>query len=120
MSPYDISYHDMANERLSEAAWFVLVALGEGPRHGYAILKDIEEMSDGRVTLSTGTLFGILKRFLELGWIRRAVDPEPKQNLRERQAYALTLAGRKVAMAESKRLEILARLGRRRFGASEG
>jgi PadR family transcriptional regulator len=119
MSRYDISYRDMEHERLSEAAWLVLVALGEGPRHGYAILKTIAAVSDGTVTLSTGTLFGIIRRFLDLGWIRPAADPDPPPNLRERRAYTLTAAGRKVALAEARRYEALARLGRRRFATRE-
>lgn len=105
----------MAHEPLSEASLFVLLALGGGPRHGYAILKEVEAMSDGRVALSTGTLYGIIRRFLDLGWIRRAADPDPQRNLRERQAYTLTAAGREVAHAEAKRLETLVRLWRRRF-----
>ena len=119
MSPYDISWRDMDHEPLSESAWFVLLALGDGPRHGYAILKDIEAISQGRVRLSTGTLFGIIRRFLELGWIRPAADPEPQRNFRERRAYKLTAAGRRVALAEAHRLEKLARLGRRHFAADE-
>ena len=114
-----IVHRSMEHEPLSEARFYVLLALGEGPRHGYAILKDIENISQGRLTPSTGTLYGILQRFLELGWIRRAADPNPQQNLSERQAYALTATGRRVALTEARRLETLLSLSRRRFVTEE-
>ena len=50
---------------LSEPVLLVLLSLAEQPRHGYSILKDVESMSDGRVLLSTGTLYGALQRLLE-------------------------------------------------------
>ena len=56
---------------LSEPAILVLLSLAEQPRHGYSILKDIDSMSDGRVLLSTGTLYGALQRLLDHGWIER-------------------------------------------------
>ena len=56
---------------LSEPVLLILLSLAQQPRHGYAILKNVEEMSDGRVTLSTGTLYGALRRLLEDRWIER-------------------------------------------------
>jgi DNA-binding PadR family transcriptional regulator len=57
---------------LTEATFLVLVSLVLGPEHGYAIMKDVRDLSEGRVVLSTGTLYGVLKRLLEGSWIRRA------------------------------------------------
>ena len=54
---------------LSEPVLLVLLSLAEQPRHGYSILQDVERMSDGRVVLSTGTLYGALQRLLRQGWI---------------------------------------------------
>ena len=55
--PHDIS----ANLPLTEATYFILLSLALGPRHGYLIMKDVRSLSRGRVTLSTGTLYGALK-----------------------------------------------------------
>ncbi len=56
---------------LTEATFFILMNLSSGPRHGYAIMKEVHEMSKGRITFSTGTLYGALKRLLDQGWITR-------------------------------------------------
>jgi DNA-binding PadR family transcriptional regulator len=61
----------MEVQTLTEPVLLILLSLAEQPRHGYSILKDVEEMSDGRVTLSTGTLYGALRRLLDDGWIQR-------------------------------------------------
>ena len=62
---------------LSEAVFFILLSLAPGPRHGYAILKEVATLSQERVNLSTGTLYGALKRMLEQNWIERVDDPQP-------------------------------------------
>ena len=98
---------------LTEATFFILLALAEGPRHGYAIMKDVEELSDGRVALGTGTLYGAIKRLLDAGWIRRAAE-ERGENPRDRQAYNLTAAGKATLNGEVRRLESLVRLSRTR------
>src|SRR5512136_1038050 len=92
---------------LSEATLFILLSLAPGPRHGYAIMKDVQMLSDDRIVLSTGTLYGALKRLLEQGWIERVDDPEPNGTDRERKAYALTQAGRHVLKTEVERLRKL-------------
>ena len=101
------------NAPLTEATFFILLSLAPAPRHGYAIMKEVGALSEGRVSLSTGTLYGALKRLLEQGCIKRVgqSDKDP----RARQAYALTEAGRKVLDAEVARLESLASLVRRRM-----
>ena len=50
---------------LTPAAFHVLLTLADGPKHGYLILKDVEERTNGEVRLSTGTLYGLIKRFLD-------------------------------------------------------
>jgi DNA-binding PadR family transcriptional regulator len=92
---------------LTESTFFVLLCLAPGPKHGYAIMKDVEAFSDGRVVLSTGTLYGALKRLLDQGWIRRVQEPGEKEPERNRKAYALTQAGRRVLKAEAERLRRL-------------
>ncbi len=63
--------------RMTEPVLLILLSLADQPRHGYAILQDTEQMSNGRVRLSTGTLYGALRRLLEDGWIERL--PERRQ-----------------------------------------
>ena len=92
---------------LREPTFFILLSLSPGPKHGYAILKEVEALSDGRVRLSTGTLYGAIKRLLEDGWIRRVDDPQPNTTQRERKPYALTELGRRVLNAEIARLRKL-------------
>jgi DNA-binding PadR family transcriptional regulator len=90
---------------LSEATFFIMLSLASERKHGYAIMKDVRILSENRITLSTGTLYGAIKRLLELGWIRRVSDSE--NGKRARQAYALTDAGRRVLDAEITRLKTL-------------
>jgi DNA-binding PadR family transcriptional regulator len=91
---------------LSESTFFILLSLAPAPKHGYAIMKDTRALSDGRVVLSTGTLYGALKRLLEQAWIRR-VEDRGNGTARDRKAYALTNQGRRVLSAEIERLQKL-------------
>jgi DNA-binding PadR family transcriptional regulator len=97
----------METAPLTEPVLLILLSLAEQPRHGYSILKDVEEMSDGRVRLSTGTLYGALRRLLEDGWIERF---EEEDRSRGRQAYRLTAAGRRNLQLEATRLKHLSRV----------
>ena len=92
---------------LREPTFFILLSLAPGPKHGYAILKEVEILSQGRVRLSTGTLYGAIKRLLDRGWIRRVDDPIPNDTDRERKSYALTELGQRVLNAEIARLQKL-------------
>ena len=98
---------DLARLPLREPTFFILLSLSPGPKHGYAILKEVEALSEGRVRLSTGTLYGAIKRLLDDGWIRRVDDPLPNSTKRERKAYALTEQGRRAMNAEIERLRKL-------------
>jgi DNA-binding PadR family transcriptional regulator len=101
---------------MSEAVLLILLSLAEQPRHGYAILKDVEKMSGGRVVLSTGTLYGALGRLLDNRWIERFAEDEAS---RDRQAYRLTSKGRANLHAEVARVKQLARLASLRLSAKE-
>jgi DNA-binding PadR family transcriptional regulator len=97
---------------LTPALFHVLVALADGQTHGYGILKDVERLTDGAVRLSTGTLYGIIKRLLADGLIRASgahggADPR-------RRSYELTPFGRDVARAEAARLEQTLAIARRK------
>jgi DNA-binding PadR family transcriptional regulator len=99
--------HPQDHSPLSEATLFILLSLSGEPRHGYAIMKDVEAISQGRVKLSTGTLYGALRRLLEDGWIRRAGDIPTSEAGRVRKVYALTDLGRRILNAEVARLQML-------------
>jgi DNA-binding PadR family transcriptional regulator len=92
---------------VTEPVLLILLSLADHPRHGYAILRDTEEMSDGRVRLSTGTLYGALRRLLEDGWIERFKEEDTS---RGKQAYRLTSLGRRNLQTEVRRLKQLTRL----------
>ncbi|HTM52353.1 MAG TPA: helix-turn-helix transcriptional regulator [Bryobacteraceae bacterium] len=92
---------------ISEAVFFILASLAAEPRHGYSLLKDIETLSEGRVRLSTGTLYGALRRLLENEWIERF---ETADTAREKQTYRLTSLGRRLLRQEAGRLKQLARI----------
>ena len=92
---------------LTETTYFILLSLSPKPKHGYAIMKDVRELSESRVVLSTGTLYGALKRLLDQGWIVRLDDADPKGNARDRKVYKLSQHGHRVLKDEIARLNKL-------------
>jgi DNA-binding PadR family transcriptional regulator len=95
---------------LTPAMFHVLLALAGEDLHGYAILKEVDMRTNGKVRLSTGTLYGIIKRLLADGLVveRRTRPAEPQDDERRRY-YRLTPLGRQVATAEAERMdEVLA------------
>ena len=101
---------------LTEPVLLIMLSLAGQPRHGYSILKDVEVMSAGRVMLSTGTLYGALRRLLDEGWIERFAEPESP---RGRQAYRLTAGGRRNLQTEVSRMKQLTRLASLRVARKE-
>ena len=101
---------------LTETVLLILLSLAGQPRHGYSILKDVERMSSGRVVMSTGTLYGALRRLLDDDWIERF---EERESSRGRQAYRLTAQGRRNLQAEVDRLKQLTRLATLRVARNE-
>ena len=104
---------------LTEATFYILLSLAAGSKHGYAIMKEVVALSDGRVSLSTGTLYGALKRMLESAWIERFDEPDVTQTGRVRKAYRLTDQGRRLLEAETARMQRLVRAARRRSAGAE-
>ena len=92
---------------LREPTFYILLSLSPGPKHGYAIMKEVEKLSEGDVKLSTGTLYGAIKRLLDRGWILRVDDPIPNSTERERKTYKLTELGRRILNAEITRMQKL-------------
>jgi len=101
------------NSPLTPAMFHVLLALADGEKHGYAILKEVERRTSGKVRLSAGTLYGIIKRLHGEGWIQELSQrPAAELDDERRRYYRLTDAGREAAMAEARRLEELLAMAR--------
>jgi DNA-binding PadR family transcriptional regulator len=90
---------------LTSAQFHILLTLAEGPRHGYAIMQEIEERTDGAVALGPGTLYRSIKQLLERGLIVE-VDGDPGAS-RQRRPYLLTADGVARTAAEARRLRSL-------------
>src|SRR5579862_7927083 len=97
----------VAIRQVSEPVFFILASLAGQPRHGYALMQDIAILSAGRVRLSTGTLYGALRRLLQDGWIERFAQADTS---REKQAYRLTGDGREQLRLELARMKQLTRV----------
>lgn len=95
---------------LSETSFFILLSLAPSPRHGYAIIKEVQALSDGRVQLATGTLYTALRRMLHTDLIARVAMDNIEGDNRERKYYRLTRLGRQILLAEKKRLRQLLKL----------
>jgi DNA-binding PadR family transcriptional regulator len=90
---------------LSPYVFHILMALARGEKHGYAIMVDVEERTDGRLVLGTGTLYSAIKRLLKAGWIEESDErPDPALDDERRRYYRLTDLGLRVARAEANRL----------------
>lgn len=100
---------------LTEATFFILISLAQEAQHGYAIMKDVERLSEGRILFSTGTLYGALRRLLDQGWIGPVAHGAGGG--RPRKAYRLTAAGRRLLAAETDRLRTLVQTAQARQAA---
>ena len=100
---------------LSPAAFSILLALKDGEKHGYAILREVSQQSEGAHKLLPGTLYNLLKRMLEDGWVEELDErPDPLLDDERRRYYRLTGTGEKIAGLEAERLAKLVRLARQR------
>jgi DNA-binding PadR family transcriptional regulator len=104
---------------LSPAVFHILLSLGEGERHGYAIKREIAVRTQGKLKLGPGVLYGSINKMLELGLIEESAErPDPHLDDERRRYYRITPYGRKVARAEALRMRELVQLAAARFGAS--
>lgn len=99
---------------LSEAVFQILLALADEDRHGYGILQEVDERTDGRVRLGPGTLYGAIKRLREQGIVAEVESGPVLEGDERRRYYRLTPFGREVAMLEAKRFERLVETARRK------
>src|SRR5262245_7848295 len=92
---------------LTPAMFEVLNALADGEKHGYAVLKEVARRTDRRITLSPGTLYAIVRKFVSEGVIAETDErPDPALDDERRRYYRLTDFGRDVALAEARRMEV--------------
>lgn len=98
---------------LTPAVFHILLALADGEKHGYSIMKSVEAISGGQVKMGPGTLYGSIKRMLEAGLIEES-EERPNSDLDDerRRYYRLTSFGQAVLAAEVERLAHLVSLAR--------
>ena len=90
---------------LTAPVFYILLALADRERHGYAIIKEVETLTEGKVRLSTGTLYAAVRRLLDGGLIEETEErPHPALDDQRRRYYRLTSFGEEVARAEVGRM----------------
>jgi DNA-binding PadR family transcriptional regulator len=99
-----------AQPPLTPAVFHILLALANGPLHGYAIMQSVEETAGGGMRMGPGTIYGSLQRMEEAGLVREVHTPATDR----RRVFALQPGGRRALEAESRRLSRLAALLRAR------
>lgn len=97
---------------LTPLSFHILLALSQGHRHGYAIIKDVERRSGGIVRPGTGTLYAAIQRLMEDGLIEESDERPTEDDDARRRYYAVTPLGRRVAEAEARRMDHLVALAR--------
>jgi len=107
---------------LPVAQLHILLALADGEKHGYAIMGEVEAITDGSVTMGPGTLYGAVKRMLKVGLVEETDErPDPELDDERRRYYRLSGFGVRVLDAEVARMEQLARAAQaRRMVGSRG
>ncbi len=101
----------MENIALTEAVFYILLSL-EKPLHGYGIMQNAEKLSNGRVRLAAGTLYGAINTLLEKGWITSV----PGENGERKKEYVITESGKNAVFAELDRLRELLENGEKLTG----
>jgi DNA-binding PadR family transcriptional regulator len=100
---------------LPPATFHILMALADEDRHGYAIIQDVADRTDGALRLSAGTLYRSIQRLLEQGLLVEPRErPAPEEDDERRRYYRITALGIAVAKAEARRLTDLVRMARAR------
>lgn len=100
---------------LTPAVFHILLALADGERHGYAIMREVAESTGGQIKMGPGTLYGTIKRLLETGLINESARrPGEEEDDERRRYYCLTGLGQKVAEAEAARYNRMVKLARRK------
>jgi DNA-binding PadR family transcriptional regulator len=93
---------------LTETTFFILFSLSASSRHGYSIIKEVRSLSDGRINMAAGTLYGAIKRLVDLGWIAQVEKNGKADDGRDRKYYRLTKNGSARLRQEVSRIQELA------------
>ena len=91
------------SEPMSESYYYILLCLAKGANHGYGIMQMTEQLSQGDVTIGSGTMYGATSNMMKKGWIVEIMSNEPGQE--RRRLYQLTESGREALRAEIARLQ---------------
>jgi DNA-binding PadR family transcriptional regulator len=98
---------------LTPASFHILLALADRERHGYDIMREVDERTEGKMRLGPGTLYGSIKRMLSDGLIEELEErPDPEMDDERRRYYRLTDFGYRLAVAEAERLASLVKSAR--------
>ncbi|MCL2106751.1 MAG: PadR family transcriptional regulator [Oscillospiraceae bacterium] len=92
---------------LTETIFYILLSMTE-PLHGYAVVQKVKDLSDGRVVLGTGTLYGAIENLMKKGWI---IEVPGKNNVRGKKEYRVTEDGGQILKRELNRLRELVKNG---------
>ena len=111
----DIEHNPDNHLPLTPAVFHILLAVSDGEKHGYAIMREVEQTTEGRMTMGPGTLYGAIKRLLKANLITETdYRPDPILDDARRRYYELTDLGRRVLAAESERLANMVEFARRK------
>lgn len=113
--------HECGNHPPLKPVFFmILLVLLDGERHGYGIVKDIEERSNGSMRLEPGNLYRYIKKLIELGFVAEADERQaPDADDERRRYYAITASGREVMAVEAARMKVLASAAQSKLGRRE-
>jgi DNA-binding PadR family transcriptional regulator len=105
---------------LSPIMFHLLIALGDGERHGYALKREVARRTNGAVNPGAGVLYGSINKMLELSLIEESDErPDPHLDDERRRYYRITALGRLVAQAEAVRMRELVKIADQAFGVPE-
>ena len=91
-------------EPLTESYFYILLCLWQGPKHGYGIMQQAQELTGGRVKIGSGTMYGAVSNMMKKGWIEECMDSSDGER---RRSYRLTDEGKSILLAEYERLKEL-------------
>ena len=91
------------SEPMSESYYYILLCLSKGANHGYGIMQMTEKLSDGDVTIGSGTMYGATSNMMKKGWIKEIMSDAP--GIERKRLYSLTEEGREALDNEIKRLK---------------
>lgn len=92
-------------EPLTESYFYILLCLYAGPKHGYGIMQEAARLSEERVKIGSGTMYGATGNMLKKGWIVETINPDPTDT--RKRLYSLTSSGEQVLLSEISRLRRL-------------